>query len=150
MSGPGVALASPGVGNDVPALPGCGWVSPEDGQVKIGGVVGAVPRDRAFDEHGCYFGVGMNVRGDLLRQGIAPATCFLHQKPPDGLLSSAQSLAPKPLGASVEQCILLGFSWKRESSCGSRGSPFHLTGEIGTTIRCFADVLACSAEQTLS
>jgi hypothetical protein len=61
VSGPGVALASPGVGNDVPALPGCGWVSPEDGQVKIGGVVGAVPRDRAFDEHGCYFGVGMNV-----------------------------------------------------------------------------------------
>ena len=64
--------------DEVPALPGRGWFSPEDGQVEIGEAVGVAPRDRAFDEHGCYFGVGMRVGGDLLRQRISPAAFFLH------------------------------------------------------------------------
>jgi hypothetical protein len=80
--------------DDVPALLCRWWAGPEDGQVEVGGAVGVSPGDRAFDGYNCHVGVGMIVRGDLLRQGITPETFFLHQKPPDDLLSSAHTLAP--------------------------------------------------------
>src|SRR5260221_13288816 len=83
-----VPVSSPSTCDNVPALLCRWWFSPEDGQVDIGEVISVSPRDRPLDKHGCHFAVGMRVRGDLLRQGITPATFFLHQKPPDSLLSS--------------------------------------------------------------
>ena len=61
VRGPSVPASSPSVSDDVPALLCRGWASPEDGQVDSGGGVGVVPRYRAFDEQGRYFGVGMRV-----------------------------------------------------------------------------------------
>src|SRR6266487_6061494 len=119
MSRPRVPVPSPSECDDVLALLGRWWFSPEDGQVEVGGVVGVVSSDRSFDEHGCHFGVVMKVWDDLLRQNIAPETFFLHQKPPDDLLFSAHSLPPWTYRRIGRATYFFRLSWKRKSPRGS-------------------------------
>src|SRR5260221_463522 len=88
VRGPRVPVSSPSACDDVPALLCRWWFSPEDSQVDVGGAVRVVPSDRPFDEHSCHLWIDLIARGDLLCQGITPATFFLHQRPPESLLSS--------------------------------------------------------------